>query len=141
HDGGVESDVEALARKSLLERRRLQPYISTLAHLARRSAAPPVRPLWWTTPEDRALRDCDDAFLLGDGLLVAPVTAPGTVRRTVPLPRGRWYDTATERAYEGPARVPADAPLERIPVFARAGAVLPVRGPGGGLAREAGAPA
>lgn len=141
HSGECDADVVALARAALLERRRLQPYFMTLAHLARRTGAPPVRPLWWATPEDRALRDCDNAFLLGDGLLVAPVTAPGTVRRTVPLPRGRWYDTATERAYEGPARVPADAPLERIPVFARAGAVLPVRGPGGGLELEVWAPA
>ena len=47
------------------------------------------------SPEDRALRDCEDAFLLGDALLVAPVLEPGADRRAVRLPRGRWYDTAT----------------------------------------------
>ncbi|GHB64347.1 glycosyl hydrolase [Streptomyces viridiviolaceus] len=129
------------ARVALVERRRLLPYFVTLAHLARRTGAPYVRPLWWSTPEDRALRDCEDAFLLGDCLLVAPVLDPGAQRRAVQLPRGRWYDTATERAYEGPGQVLVEAPLGRIPVFARAGAVVPVRGEDGGLELEVWAPA
>ncbi|MET9682783.1 glycoside hydrolase family 31 protein [Streptomyces coeruleorubidus] len=129
------------ARVALVERRRLLPYFVTLAHLARRTGAPYVRPLWWAAPEERALRDCGDAFLLGDCLLVAPVVDPGADRRAVQLPRGRWYDTVTEQAYEGPAQVLVDAPLSRIPVFARAGAVLPVRGEDGGLELEVWAPA
>ncbi|MFE9902989.1 glycoside hydrolase family 31 protein [Streptomyces achromogenes] len=129
------------ARAALLERRRLLPYFVTLAHLARRTGAPYVRPVWWGSPEDRALRDCEDAFLLGDGLLVAPVLEPGAGRRVVRLPRGRWYDTATEEVYEGPAQVVVDAPLSRVPVFARAGSVLPVRGADGGLELEVWAPA
>ncbi|MEU6594938.1 glycoside hydrolase family 31 protein [Streptomyces sp. NPDC046881] len=129
------------ARGALLERRRLLPYFLTLAHLARRTGAPYVRPLWWGAPEDRALRDCEDAFLLGDGLLVAPVLDPGAERRAVRLPRGRWYDTVTEEVYEGPGQVLLDAPLSRIPVLARAGAVIPVRGADGGLELEVWAPA
>ncbi|MEV8593978.1 glycoside hydrolase family 31 protein [Streptomyces sp. NPDC052012] len=135
------SEVLEHARVALVERRRLLPYFMTLAHLARRTGAPFVRPLWWSAPEERALRDCEDAFLLGDGLLVAPVLDPGADRRAVQLPRGRWYDTVTGRAYEGPAQVLVDAPLERIPVFARAGAVLPVRGEDGGLELEVWVPA
>ncbi|GAA4792767.1 glycoside hydrolase family 31 protein [Streptomyces ziwulingensis] len=134
-------EVLAHARAALVERRRLSPYFLTLAHLARRTGAPGARPLWWAAPEDRALRDCADAFLLGDCLLVAPVLGPGADRRAVRLPRGRWYDTATERAYEGPGQVLVDAPAARIPVFARAGAVIPVRGADGGLELEVWAPA
>ncbi len=129
------------ARVALVERRRLLPYFMTLAHLARRTGAPYVRPLWWGAPEERALRDCEDAFLLGDCLLVAPVLERGVDRRAVRLPRGRWYDTVTEQAYEGPGRVLVDAPLSRIPVLARAGAVVPVRGDDGGLELEVWAPA
>ncbi|MEV0181164.1 glycoside hydrolase family 31 protein [Streptomyces sp. NPDC050625] len=129
------------ARVALGERRRLLPYFMTLAHLARRTGAPYVRPLWWGAPEDRALRDCEDAFLLGDCLLVAPVLDPGADRRAVQLPRGRWYDTATGRVYQGPGQVLVDAPLSRIPVLARAGAVLPVRDGGGALELEVWAPA
>ncbi|MEU0074707.1 TIM-barrel domain-containing protein [Streptomyces sp. NPDC006332] len=135
------AEVLAHARVALVERRRLLPYFVTLAQLARRTGAPYVRPLWWAAPEDRALRDCEDAFLLGDCLLVAPVLDPGTDRRAVQLPRGRWYDTATEQVHEGPGQVLVDAPLARVPVFARAGAVIPVRGEDGGLELEVWAPA
>ncbi|MGD1224639.1 TIM-barrel domain-containing protein [Streptomyces krungchingensis] len=135
------SEVLEHARVALVERRRLAPYFMTLAHLARRTGAPYVRPLWWGAPMDRALRDCEDAFLLGDCLLVAPVLDHGTDRRAVQLPRGRWYDTVTEEAYEGPAQVLLDAPLSRVPVLARAGSVIPVRGADGGLELEAWAPA
>ncbi|KQX60839.1 glycoside hydrolase family 31 protein [Streptomyces sp. Root1310] len=129
------------ARVALVGRRRLLPYFVTLAHLARRTGAPYVRPMWWGAPGNRALRDCEDAFLLGDCLLVAPVLDPGTDRRTVQLPRGRWYDTATGRAYQGPGQVLVEAPLSRVPVFARAGAVIPVRGEDGRLELEVWAPA
>jgi alpha-glucosidase len=129
------------ARVALVERRRLLPYFMTLAHLARRTGAPYVRPVWWGAPEDRALRDCEDAFLLGDSLLVTPVLDPGADRRAVLLPRGHWYDTVTQQVYEGPGQVLVDAPLARIPVLARAGAVIPVRGADGGLELEVWAPA
>ncbi|MFE7813196.1 glycoside hydrolase family 31 protein [Streptomyces sp. NBRC 110035] len=134
------TEVLAHARAVLVERRRLQPYFVTLAHLARRTGAPYVRPLWWSAPEDRGLRDCEDAFLLGDSLLVAPVLDPGVERRTVRLPGGRWYETATGRAFDGPAQVVVDAPLDRAPVFARAGSVIPVCGEDGGLELEVWAP-
>ncbi|WP_055601245.1 glycoside hydrolase family 31 protein [Streptomyces aureus] len=129
------------ARAALAERERLRPYFTTLARLARMTGAPYVRPLWWGAPEDRVLRDCEDAFLLGDALLVAPVLTRGADRRAVRLPRGRWYDTATEQAYEGPGQVLLDAPLSRVPVLARAGAVLAVRGDDGEPALEVWAPA
>ncbi|MEV4950328.1 TIM-barrel domain-containing protein [Streptomyces sp. NPDC053755] len=134
-------DVLEHARAALAERERLRPYFVTLSRLARLTGAPYVRPVWWSAPEDRALRDCEDAFLLGDSLLVAPVLSRGTDRRAVRLPRGRWYDTATGRAYEGPGQVLLEAPPSRIPVLARAGAVIPVRGWGDGLELEVWAPA
>lgn len=137
---GVEA--EEHARAVLAERERLRPYFVTLAHMARRTGAPYVRPLWWGTPEERALRDCEDAFLLGDALLVAPVLECGADRRAVRLPRGRWYDTATGAAYEGPGQILLDAPRGRIPVLARAGSVLPVRSASnGGVELEVWAPA
>ncbi|WP_069467712.1 glycoside hydrolase family 31 protein, partial [Actinacidiphila rubida] len=93
------------ARAALAERTRLLPYFETLAHIARGTGAPYVRPLWWTSPADRALRECGDAFLLGDALLVAPVMEPGSAKRAVRLPRGLWYDTATGEAHRGPGQV------------------------------------
>lgn len=135
------TEVLAHARAAGRERARLLPYWHTLGQLARLTGAPYVRPLWWGSPRDRALRDCEDAFLLGDALLVAPVLAEGVRRRAVRLPRGRWYDTATGAAYDGPGRVVVEAPLERIPVLARGGAVLPVAGADGTTELEVWAPA
>ncbi|MER7725743.1 glycoside hydrolase family 31 protein [Streptomyces sp. NPDC096323] len=128
------------AREVLVERERLRPYWVTLAHLARLSGAPYVRPLWWSAPGDRALRECEDAFLLGDALLVAPVLEPGVGERPVRLPPGRWYDTVSGAVYEGPGQVVVEAPLSRVPVLARAGSVIPVRGADGGLELEVWAP-
>ncbi|MFE5633740.1 TIM-barrel domain-containing protein [Streptomyces sp. NPDC056543] len=129
------------ARVALAERERMRPYFVTLSQLARLTGAPYIRPVWWGAPEDRALRDCEDAFLVGDALLVAPVLSRGADRRAVRLPRGRWYDTSTGQAYDGPGQVLLDAPLSRIPVLARAGAVLPVQGEDGELELEVWAPA
>ncbi|MBM7058974.1 TIM-barrel domain-containing protein, partial [Streptomyces durocortorensis] len=129
------------ARAALVERERLHPYFVSLSHVARLTGAPYVRPVWWGAPGVRALRECEDAFLLGDALLVAPVLEPGVRRRAVRLPRGRWYDTVTGRPYEGPGQVLVDAPLSRVPVLARAGAVIPVRGADGGPELEVWAPA
>ncbi|MFF9347633.1 glycoside hydrolase family 31 protein [Streptomyces sp. NPDC014734] len=128
------------ARAAMTERERLRPYFETLAQSAALTGAPYMRPLWWGAPGDRALRECEDAFLLGDALLVAPVLEPGADRRAVRLPRGRWYDTATGEAYEGPGQVLLDAPLSRVPVLARAGSVLPVRDVDGGVELEVWAP-
>lgn len=128
------------AREVMVERERLRPYWVTLAHLARLTGAPYVRPLWWGAPGDRALRDCEDAFLLGDALLVAPVLGPGAGERTVRLPPGRWYDTVSGAVHEGPGQVVVEAPVWRVPVLARAGSVIPVRGSDGGLELEVWAP-
>ncbi|MDF3293984.1 glycoside hydrolase family 31 protein [Streptomyces silvisoli] len=117
---------EECVRVALAERVRLLPYLYTLAHLAQRTGAPYVRPLWWHDPEDRRLRACGDAFLLGDALLVAPVVEQGATTRTVRLPPGRWYDAATGAVHRGPGQVLLAAPLDRTPVLVRAGAVLPV---------------
>lgn len=138
---GFGAEVLEHAGKAMRERERLMPYLYTLAHLARRTGEPYVRPLWWYDTEDRKLRDCGDAFLLGGALLVAPVLEPGSDVRSLRLPRGRWYDTATGAAHEGPGQVLLKAPPDRIPVLARAGAVLPVASPDGGVELEAWAPA
>lgn len=128
-------------RSAMRERERLMPYLYTLAHLARRTGSPYIRPLWWNDTEDRKLRACGDAFLLGDALLVAPVLERGSQVRGLRLPRGRWYDTVTGAVHEGPGQVVLDAPLDRVPVLARAGAVVPVAGADGGVVLDVWAPA
>jgi alpha-glucosidase len=76
-------------------------------------------------PHNPELRSIDDCYMLGDALLVAPVLSPHTVKRSVYLPEGRWYDYWTGEVLEGGQTVTVPAPLERLPLFVRAGAVLP----------------
>jgi alpha-glucosidase len=130
------------ARAVLRERYALLPYWYTLAHQAHRTGAPYVRPLCWADHTDPALRDVDDAFLLGDALLVAPILEPGAGERTVRLPAGLWYDRRTLQPYDGSGEVRVQAALADGPaVLVRAGAVLPVSDDQGRITLEAYRPA
>lgn len=86
---------------------------------------PVMRPMFWETPAVPHSPRWDDQFFCGDHLLVAPVLKPRAVGRDVLLPAGSWYDWWTDEQFEGPAEVRVPAPLEILPLFVRAGAVVP----------------
>ncbi|WP_129842745.1 TIM-barrel domain-containing protein [Streptomyces sp. RFCAC02] len=109
-------------------RERLRPYVMRLMREAHEEGLPPMRPLFLEFPDDGRAWDVADAYLFGPDLLVAPVLDAGARERTVYLPAGaRWTDAWTGEAYDGGAEVTVAAPLERIPLFLRDGARLPVR--------------
>ena len=112
-------EAEAILRKALELRYRLLPYWYTLAWEAGRTGAPPVRPLCWSDPGSAELRAADDAFLLGDALLVAPVFEPGASPAPGHAAARRVAGAGGRRPARGPGRVELAAPLDRIP---RAGA-------------------
>ncbi|MCS6870374.1 MAG: glycoside hydrolase family 31 protein [Anaerolineae bacterium] len=122
----VEQKYVALARRYLTLRYQLLPYLYSVASEAVQRGTPMVRPLWLSAPKELALRSVEDAFMLGDSLLVAPVLEKGVFERTVPLPAGKWYDFFTAQLYEGGQEVRLAAPLERTPILVRAGHVLPL---------------
>jgi alpha-glucosidase len=119
--------VLGILREFLKLRQRIMPYYYSLAWAASQSGIPPVRPLWWAGPEDQALWAVDDAFMLGDALLIAPILDEGATWRSLQLPAGRWYSFWDEALLEGPGEVRLEASLERIPVLVRAGRVLPLQ--------------
>lgn len=119
-------EVEAIAHKYLTWRYRLLPYLYTCFEAHQRTGLPVLRPLWLHYFEDPRTHEIEDAFLLGPHLLVAPVLAPGVQARYVYLPAGRWYDFWSDHCYKGPAEVFIEAPLDVLPVFVRAGTVLPL---------------
>jgi alpha-glucosidase len=63
--------------------------------------------------------------MLGSSLLAAPVYRPGVECRTVYLPEGRWYDWWSGEVFDGPTNILADAPIERMPLYVRAGSIIP----------------
>jgi alpha-D-xyloside xylohydrolase len=108
-------------------RGRLHDYLMGLMREASRVGLPPMRPLFLEFPSDLRAWHVEDQFMLGPDLLIAPVLTLGARDRRVYLPGGRdvvWVDIATGESYEGGRTVAVDAPLERIPVFARHGCAL-----------------
>lgn len=107
-------------------RYRLMPHLYAAMQRGAAEHLPPVRPLVMDFPDDpRALGE-EDAFMLGDGLLIAPVLDEGATTRTVYLPHhaAGWYEFHSGRPHAGGETVTVDAPLGRIPVFARGGAMI-----------------
>ena len=94
---------------------------------AHEDGIPPMRPLFLEYPEDQTCYDVEDQYLFGPDLLVAPILDAGARSRTVYLPTGpTWTDAWTGAAHDGGQTIVVDAPLERIPLFLRDGARLPI---------------
>jgi alpha-D-xyloside xylohydrolase len=107
-------------------RYRLMPYIYTAGADTFWKDGTIMRGLVMDFASDKRLWDIDDEYLFGPALLVAPVTEYKARSRSVYLPAGtRWYDFYTGRSYEGGQTITADAPYERIPLFVRAGSIVP----------------
>lgn len=115
-------------RDAMRLRERLMPLIYTLMWKAARDNEPAVRPLLWNFPDDPAARANDDSFLLGGDLLVAPVLEEGATTREIYLPQhaGGWFDFHDGTPLAGGRTHRVAAPLGRLPLFVRAGALVPV---------------
>jgi alpha-glucosidase len=120
----------SIVREFLRLRYRLLPYWYTLAWQASQTGVSPVRPLFWLGEADEALWEVDDAFLIGDSLLAAPVLEAGAVSRDVRLPCGVWFDFWDDTRYAGSGTIRLEIGLERIPLLARGGTVLPMESEG-----------
>jgi len=95
----------------------LIPYLIEQARISCSTGVPLVRHLYLEFPEDKKAREIEDEYMLGDGLLVAPVLED-TDRRDIYIPEGRWRDLWENKEFVGPYELSAyPAPLERIPVF------------------------
>ncbi len=118
--------VQDIVREAIRLRYRLMPYIYSAFVRASVTGEPVQRPLVFDHQYDGTVRDLDDQYLFGTDLLVAPVTAPGTTSRQVYLPEGDWYDWHCDEALPGRSFVLAATPMDRIPIYARGGAVIPM---------------
>jgi len=113
-----------LFRDAVLLHERLVPYARAAAATAARCGLPIIRPLCLTDPGDPRGWTLADAFGYGPSLWVAPVLEDGARERRVALPRGEWIDFWTGERARGGGEVTADAPLGRIPVWVRSGALI-----------------
>ena len=133
-----ETTYDALVH-ALRRRYRLLPYIYSLAGWTTQRAYTMLRSLPFDFPDDVRTHGLGDQFLLGPAFLVCPVSTPmayapgsrpldgASLSRRVYLPAGAdWFDLATDELLGGGQEIHAAAPLERIPVFVRAGSIVPM---------------
>ncbi len=108
------------------QRYRLLPYIYSYNYKTHTTGSPLMRALVFEYPEDKNVLDIRDEYLFGSEILVAPVITEKTTEREVYLPEGEWYDWDYGYRYEGGKSYTVYAPQNRIPVFVRGGAIIPM---------------
>jgi alpha-glucosidase (family GH31 glycosyl hydrolase) len=123
HDPGT----IALFRRYAILHTSLLPYFATYAAEAHRTGVPILRHLVLEYPDDPRAATAEYQYLLGESLLVAPVIEQGAVTRKLYLPKGDWLNYWTGDHLNGGADVTVAAPLEQIPLFVRAGSILPFK--------------
>ena len=118
---------EPILEKYLKLRYQLMPYIYSLGWNAHETGAPFMRGLFLDFGNDAAVADIGDEYMFGPALLIAPVTEQGATSRSVYLPAGTdWYNFWTNERVHGGRRVSVAAPIDTIPIFVRAGSILPL---------------
>jgi alpha-glucosidase/alpha-D-xyloside xylohydrolase len=118
--------IEPICRKYLELRYRLMPYIYSALKETCETGLPIVRTLWLHYPDDPVAVARGDQYLFGRDLLVAPVVEKGAASRTLYLPQGTWYDFWTNELHEGGRELTRSVDLSTMPLYVRAGAVLPM---------------
>jgi alpha-D-xyloside xylohydrolase len=107
-------------------RYRLMPYIYSLAWKTTSEGYTIMRPLVMDFRDDARAQDIPDQYLFGPAILVNPVSEPGATSRHIYLPNATWYDFWTGATTQGPRAIDAPSPLDRLPLFVRAGSILPL---------------
>jgi len=119
-------EVEPICRKYLELRYRLLPYLYSAVRECTRTGLPVMRALWLHYPDDPVAVARGDEYLWGRDLLVAPVVEKAATSRRLYLPRGVWYDFWTGAPIEGGHELNRPVDLETMPLYVRAGAILPL---------------
>jgi alpha-glucosidase (family GH31 glycosyl hydrolase) len=116
--------VLSLYRAYVLLHEQLVPYVRAAAATAKRAGLPVIRPLCLLDPTDARGWAIPDAYGYGPALWIAPVLDDGAREREAPLPRGEWIETWSGERVRGGGEVVVETPLERIPVWVRAGSIV-----------------
>jgi alpha-D-xyloside xylohydrolase len=118
---------EPILSSYLKLRYRLLPYIYSQAFRSFQNGAPYMRALFMDFPDDPAVADLRDEYMFGPAFLVAPITEQGATSRKVYLPKGAdWYNYWTDQRFPGGQWIEVAAPIDIIPLFVRAGSIVPM---------------
>ena len=118
------------AQKTLVNfdrlRYRMLPYIYSLAWKTTNASYTPMRPLVMDFRTDARAQNIGDQFMFGPALLVNPVTEPAADSRRLYLPEAKWFDFWNGTSQQGGRAIDAPAPIDRLPLYVRAGSILPL---------------
>ena len=118
---------EPILAKYLKLRYQLLPYTYSVAYRSYQTGAPYMRALFMDFPDDPKAANIPDEYMYGPAFLVAPVTEQGATHRTVYLPAGcDWYNYWTNARLHGGQTIVADAPIDTLPLFVKAGSIVPL---------------
>lgn len=117
----------ALIRSAVRKRYALLPYWYTLFYQNEKEGIPPMRPLWTHFPSDVKTFGLEGQHLVGNALLVSPVTDKGATKMSVYFPEGIWYDFYTYIRYDGPGYHTIPIEEDTIPVFQLGGTIIPTK--------------
>jgi alpha-D-xyloside xylohydrolase len=120
------SEAQAILTKFDRLRYRLLPYIYSMAWMTTNQSYTPMRPLAMDFRGDVRALNIGDQYMFGPAFLVNPVTEPAATTRRLYLPQAKWYDFWNGASADGGQVVDAPAPLDRIPLYLRAGSILPM---------------
>ena len=120
------TEVEPICRKYLELRYRLMPYLYSTVREGYETGLPIMRALWLHYPDDATAVARGDEYLWGRDILVAPVVEKGATARRLYLPRGHWFDFWTEEKVEGGREISRPVDLATLPLYARAGSIIPL---------------
>ena len=121
---------EPILEKYLRLRYELMPYLYSLGYGTHLTGAPFMRGLFMDFGSDPHTADIGDEYMFGPALLVAPVTEQGRTAREVYLPAGTdWYNFWTNERFHGGQTITVAAPIDTLPLFVRAGSILPLGTP------------
>jgi len=124
----LEEAERGFVRDAVRSRYQLLPYVYTEFYLAEQTGTPVMRPLWVDFPADDKVFAEQEEHLLGSSMLIAPVLEAGHTTKRVYFPANSvWYDMQTWERFAGGQQVTVMAPLDKIPVYQRAGSIIPKR--------------
>ncbi|MBP6686977.1 MAG: glycoside hydrolase family 31 protein [Lacibacter sp.] len=120
--------IKSILRKFVQLRYQLMPYTYTAMYEAATKGTPLVRPMFYSNSTDSNLYKATDQFMFGDALLIAPVLEKSAAKRKLYLPKGDWYNFWNPTAkQQGGQWIEVDVTTETIPVFVKAGSVIPMK--------------
>lgn len=115
---------EKMVKRYIELRYEWLPHLYTLCFEAYQTGVPMMRPLMLEYPDDAETWNISDQFMVGNEVMIAPIMRPHTFHRLVYFPKGRWIDYWTKEKFEGGRRYIVEAPLDRLPIFVKEGAMV-----------------